>query len=129
MFAWLYLKLWVKLGAFGPVPNEVWRLQGSAGTRRSVCSSADCIPVESCDDALNCPGVRPLATRPEFTLLKATFTAAHSVGFKHRFHPGKLRCFPRVQNSMNASMGFLTSLRSAAVIRSLIHPCTGLLSC
>lgn len=85
-FAWLYLKLWVKLGAFGPVPNDVWRLQGSAGTRRSVCSSADCIPVESCDDALNCPGMRPLVTRSEFTLLKATFAAAHSVGFKHRFY-------------------------------------------
>lgn len=69
VFARLCLKLWVKLGAFGPVPNDVWRLQGSAGTRRSVCSSADCIPVESCDDALNCPGMRPLATRPEFTLL------------------------------------------------------------
>lgn len=75
-----------KFGAFGPVPNDVWRLQGSAGTQRSVCSSADCIPVESCDDAPNCPGMRPLATRLEFTLLKARFTAARSVGFKHRFY-------------------------------------------
>lgn len=33
--------------------SGVWRLQGSAGTRRSICLSADCVPFESCDDGVS----------------------------------------------------------------------------
>lgn len=42
-----------KVCAFKFLLNGAQCLLGSAGTLCSVCLSADCIPVESCDDALS----------------------------------------------------------------------------